>query len=478
MKLRTGVVLTAVFAGGALALAPTQASAQSEPKDNMWTRSATLYLSQAQSNPNPEEKQDRYQEALNVSLEGIENQPDNPQGYYQAGRALVGLGDFLRADSMLTKAEELWPEYTEETVPVREFAWIQAYNAAIPALNAGNTDEALQQLERAHVIYQGRPEAMLNLGQVYTQQGNPGRAIEMYQMALEIMTGPSLDEQDEQTQDNWRQNEQIAAFNMAQLMAQEGRNEEAAQAYEAYLARSPDNVDALSNLAIVLMNMDMADSAQAIYEGLLSNPDLGPRDYFSAGIGLFQAEQYALAAQAFSKSAEMNPQSRDANYNLAQALYLVEDYEKLIPVATRLVELDPYNQNAHTFYVRGLLMGGDEEAAQEAYTHMQELPIDVYDLQLQPSGSGGATLFGTVENRMAEEGATVGIRIHFLSEEGTELGATDVDVQLTALETSTAFQAEVSADEPAMAYWYEVTTEIPTVELPEEAADTTGTSGD
>ena len=29
-----------------------------------------------------------------------------------------------------------------------------------------------------------------------------------------------------------------------------------------------------------------------------------------------------------------------------------------------------------------------------------------------------------------------------------------------------------------MAYWYEVTTEIPTVELPEEAADTTGTSGD
>jgi tetratricopeptide (TPR) repeat protein len=474
MKLRTGLVLSAVVAGGTLAWAPADASAQTEPKDNMWTRSATLYLSQAQSNPNPEEKRQRYEEALNVSMEGIENEPDNPQSYFQAGRALLGMGDFLRADSMFTQAEEIWPEYVEETQQWREFGWVQAYNAAIPALNAGNYDEAAQQLERAHTIYRGRPEAMLNLGQVYSQQGNDERAMEMYSMALEVMRGPAFEQQDSVTQANWRENEVVAVFNVAQLHASAGQYPEAAAAYESFLETDPGNTDALSNLAIVLINMEMPDSAQAIYERLLGSEGMGAREYFNAGIGLFQGEQYELSAMAFEKVVEVTPDSRDANYNLAQALYLIEDYERLIPVGERLLTLDPYNVNSHTFYVRALLMSGDEESAQVAYDHMESLPIEVHGMQVQPSATGG-TVVGQVENRMSEEGTTVSIRVHFLSDTNEELGTVDVDVQLTALETSTPFQAEVESEIPVLGYWYEVTSEIPTVELPEEEADTTGT---
>ena len=53
----------------------------------------------------------------------------------------------------------------------------------------------------------------------------------------------------------------------------------------------------------------------------------------------------------------------------------------------------------------------------------------------------------------------------------------DVDVQLAGLETSVPFQADLESDQPLLAYWYEVTNsaDIPTVELPEEPADTTGT---
>jgi hypothetical protein len=79
MKLRTGLILSAVLAGGVLVLAPTNASAQ-EPKDNMYTRSATLYLSQAQTQPDPEEKRQRYMEALDVSRQGIEKSV-KPPGY-------------------------------------------------------------------------------------------------------------------------------------------------------------------------------------------------------------------------------------------------------------------------------------------------------------------------------------------------------------------------------------------------------------
>jgi len=476
MMLRTRLILAAFVAGGALATVPAAAATQQEPEDNMWTRSATLYLSQAQSNPNPEQKQARYQEALDAAREGIENRPDNATSYYQAGRALVGLNDFLAADSMLTSAEELWPDMVEETVPVREFAWVQAYNMAIPAINAGNQDEALAQLERAQIIFQGRPEAMLNLGSLYTQRGDTEKATEVYTSAIEVIRGPALAAQDSVTQQNWIENEQIAVFNLAQLHAAAERYPEAAELYDSYLERNPGNVDALGNLAIVMINMEMPDSAQAIYEELLNKPDMGTRDFFNVGIGLFQGEQYELAAMAFQKVVDVAPMNRDATYNLSQVLYLMEDYERLVPISTTLLELDPYNVNSHTFYVRGLLMSGDSEEAQVAYDHMEAMPIEVYDLQVQPRSNGGM-VSGMIENRASEEGATVGVRMHFLDEEGEEVGTADVDVQLTSLETSAPFQAEVTADRQVMAYWYEVTTEIPVVEVPEAEADTTGTTG-
>jgi tetratricopeptide (TPR) repeat protein len=262
---------------------------------------------------------------------------------------------------------------------------------------------------------------------------------------------------------------------MAQLMAQEGRDSEAATAYEQFLSRNPGHLEALTNLAIVLTNMEMADSAQAIYSALLDRDDLTPRDYFNAGIGLFQSEQYALAAQAFEQVAAVAPESRDANYNLAQALYLIEDYDRLVPVSTKLVALDPYNQNSHTFYVRALLMSGAEEEAQEAYDYMEALPIEVHSLQLAPLTEGGGSVTGQIENRASEEGATIGVRIHFISSDGVDVGAADVDVQLTGLETSTSFRAELESDQVLLAYWYEITTAVPTVELPEEEPDTTGT---
>lgn len=474
MAVRTGLILSALVAGGVVMLAPARASAQQEPKDNMWTRSATLYLSQARTNPSPEEKRQRFEEALKVSREGIEKEPDNPQGYFQAGQALIGLGNFVAADSMLTHAEELWPDYKAEIDQHREYAWVQAYNAAIPALNAGNTQEAEQQFMRAHAIYRGRPEAMLNLGQIAATAGDADAAIAHYQTALEILRGPEAAAQDSTTQHNWLQNEQIATFNLAQLLAQEGRNEEAAAEYQGFLDRNPDNIQAMTNLAIVLTNMEMADSASAIYDNLLNRDDLSARDYFNAGIGLFQAEQYDRASDAFEKVVAIAPDSRDATYNLAQTLYLVEDYDQLASVSEKLVELDPANTNAHTFYVRALLNTGQEEAAQEAYDHMQAMPVEVHSLQLSPRGSGGGSLYGQVENKRTEEGATLGLRIHFIGSTGAEVGATDVEVQMPGLETSVPFQADLESDQELIAYWYELTTELPLVEVPEEEADTTG----
>ena len=182
---------------------------------------------------------------------------------------------------------------------------------------------------------------------------NVDDAVDWYRVALEMLRGPLFEEQTPENQMTWAENEEIAAFNLAQILANAGRNEEAETAYRTYLERSPDNVTALSNLAVVLMGMDRNDEAAEIYQGLLARTDLDARDYYVTGIGLYNAENYSMAAQAFGRSYELIPESRDALYNYAQALYLAGEMDELYPAAVSLVEMDPYNNNVYRLLARG-----------------------------------------------------------------------------------------------------------------------------
>ncbi|HYH82168.1 MAG TPA: tetratricopeptide repeat protein [Longimicrobium sp.] len=66
----------------------------------------------------------------------------------------------------------------------------------------------------------------------------------------------------------------------------------------------------------------------------------------SSGATLFGQNKFREAAEIFSFVHDQDPNSRDAWYNHSLALYKVEDWTALIPVATRLVSIDPLNYNA------------------------------------------------------------------------------------------------------------------------------------
>src|SRR5690606_10693846 len=171
------------------------------------------------------------------------------------------------------------------------------------------------------LIYDKMPNARLQLGGLYARKGETERAIEAYRGALEILRGPASQTVPERQREQWRENEEAAAFNLAQLLAGAGRDEEAAQAYRDFLAREPQNRTAKSNLAIVLGRMGKTEEASEIYTELMSQPDLTDSELFSIGIGLYNAEEFERAAEAFRKTLAVNPHSRDALYNLAQAIY-------------------------------------------------------------------------------------------------------------------------------------------------------------
>ncbi len=469
MKFQLGVVLaasTVIVAGGCAAGSgggaadtplPPDVEQGVPPRDNMFTRTAALALSQAMQNADPSERAARYQDALQASLEGITNQPNNPQSYRQAGEAYVGLNDLAGADSMWTKAEDLYPLYSFDLDPLREQQWVNQYNLGVNQIQAGNMEGAIPLLEGAHTIYKGRPEAMLNLGSLHAQLGNDGDAVDWYRVALAMLRGPLFEQQTPESQVTWAENEEIAAFNLAQILANAGRNEEAEAAYRTYLERNPDNVTALSNLAVVLMGMDRNDEAAEIYQGLLARTDLNARDYYVTGIGLYNAENYSMAAQAFGRSYELIPESRDALYNYAQALYLAGEMEELYPAAVSLVEMDPYNNNVYRLLAQGLMAQGDTtEAARVLEEDMSSLEFEIDGTMLQPFGGGGGVVNGELLNLSLPEGGSIDIRVFFLGADGLEVGTQDVSVRVPAADMREVFRVELDTDQDVVAYRYEV----------------------
>ena len=205
------------------------------------------------------------------------------------------------------------------------------------------------------------------------------------------------------------------------------------------------------------MAMDRNEEAAEIYQGLLARTDLDARDYYVTGIGLYNAENYSMAAQAFGRSYELIPESRDALYNYAQALYLAGELDELYPAAVSLAEMDPYNNNVYRLLAQGLMAQGDTaEAARVLEEEMATLEFEIDGTMLQPFGGGGGVVRGELVNHSLAEGGSVDIRVFFFGVDGLEIGTQDVSVPVPAAEMREVFEVEMDTDQDVVAYRYEV----------------------
>ncbi|TVP78049.1 MAG: hypothetical protein EA352_02665 [Gemmatimonadales bacterium] len=429
-----------------------------EPVDNEYVAEALLFQSQAAQLDEEEEEefQRLMQRTLESAQQGIESYPDNPQHYFQAGEAYFGMGDYEAAAEMFDRAEELYPRYIWETLLYRETAWVEIFNEGIDMLEAGDRDGAVANFERANELYDYRPEVMLNLASIYAEEARYEDAIEQYARAIEVIDSEWFDRVDEETQEVWSENRQIAVQNRAQLFLVTERYEEAAREYEAIIEEDPDNLQALSSLAAALVASGQSDRAESLFEDLLARDDLNAVDYFTIGVGLYQADSFAEAATAFREAWERVPEHRDNIFNLSQSLYLAEDYEQLHEFATRLVEIDSHNPIAYQLQAQAYLQHADDEAAGlAAYEQGETLPFSVTQLEIVPA-DGGTALVGFVTNLAGQAGQTVDLRLHFFDYEGAALGTEEVSVQLEGEAEPVQFTVRAPDDPGLFGFRYEV----------------------
>lgn len=469
-----------------------QAQKTHKPSSNSLTRSAEVYLSSARKAAGADEKESFYKRTLEATQKAIERDDQNPTPYQQAGQAYLGLGDYARADSMLDKAESLWPDYEKEDAPLREAAWVELYNQTVPLLQQKKLDEAKQKLEMADQIYQGRPQARVTLASIYQNEGDYDKAISTYEGALDILNGPPSKNLKPEEAAKWKEEETRVNESLARLLMTAKKYDQAVKLFQAQVKANPDDASAKMNLATALAMTGQTDQADELYGQLLSQSGLSDTDYFNMGIGLFQAKQYQKSAQAFRKATVANPYNRDAYFNLAEALYaraqainkadssatagqktqnaaeLKQLYQDMLDATQKTREQDPNNLTALQLAALASRGMGDIASSPKEQTEWKNktlallqkqdsAKVEVSNVKLARTGSS-YTVTGDISNLRLAEGAPITVKITLLGKDGAPLDTQTVTVNAPAPKANTSFEANAASKEDVAGWKYEITT--------------------
>lgn len=476
------------IAVAALLLVPATAYAQ-KPSNTLETRSALLYLSRAEAAQHPADREKFLKQAFDLAVTGTQKDPGNSKAWFTLGQIYTVMGNAAGVDTAFDKAEQMWPDYAKETEPLRYRVYAIAFNNGVEALKANNTAAAVTAMEAAETVWPKVPTAALNLGSIYARTNQMDKAVVAYRRALTILTGPERKAQNEAGQKQWAEWEEAASFNLAQLLAGAGKNDEAAAAYEMYLKNNPNSSMAKSNLAIVYSRMGKTEDATRIYNDLLGQ-DLPAEDYFAVGVGLFRGQQFDQASQAFRKAITKNVNMRDAYYNLAQSLYSMISnleeargkakiadqkpmeaqlrgmYEELYNVTEKARALDPNNRNVLALLARAYRGLSDVTDAKvesdkwkaktlEVLSLHEAMPIEVANVTLVADGAE-AKLAGEIINLKTPEGQPIKLNVTFFAPDGTSLSTQEVVVTAPKAEEQVPFSATFKTDKPVAGWKYEL----------------------
>lgn len=484
MKLRLGVVLAAAMtavmtacgsagSSGTTSRAPTpggEVLAPGEsPRENQYTREAAGYMEEAQEAEGPADA--LWQQAVDAAQMAIEQDSTNPLPYYQQGVAYIQLDEYQMADAALDRAEDLRPVYQLETESFREQAWIAKYQEAVGLINSGDVEGGVAQLEEANMIYDRRPEIFFALGSLYSQLDRPQDAIDALESAQAIIESDRIEEMDSTTQASWRESAEQIPSMIAQALMQTGDYGAAASAIRGLLAEDPNNPMLLRNLANLYVEMEQPDSAAAVYDRLLQQPNLQPTTLYSAGIGYYNLDDFIKAADAFDRVIELAPRDRDAVEMLNRSLQLeylanrgdsvevpAAAIERISEAAALWQELDPNSSNAYLVGAQVANVQGNGEEAGRMIQMIEQLPVVMQNLQLQRYADGGGIVTGAVMNQSLDQGTPVTVEFTFYGEGGNVIGTQNAQLTAGPADSPVPLQVDFASDQTVRGYSYEVRT--------------------
>jgi tetratricopeptide (TPR) repeat protein len=143
------------------------------------------------------------------------------------------------------------------------------------------------------------------------------------------------------------------AVEAAQGAQQKTLAKDAAAALQAFAAANPTSPDALrAQPTLVRMLLLSGDTAAVVgtFTDKLANPSkYSDLDLTQSGVTASQIGRQADAAKLFEAALSVNPYERDALNNLSATLLQLKQFDKIVPIASRLIAIDPSNPDNLAF---------------------------------------------------------------------------------------------------------------------------------
>ena len=278
-----------------------------------------------------------------ISLEtkrGVVGLTDNPDADFDLAVAL---------DAAFKVVETAMPECISETVKWRgQKPWVDVVNKAIERLNAEDSDSAAYAAQRAITLNPFAPYGYVVLANVKQRQQKTTEAFGLYRTAVELAQKDTI--YDEIRRQSLIYLGSLAADSAevaADAAARKPYIDQARMAFEAILADKGAG-DAAANARSGLCRVAIVSGDTAAlrkdYTEPLANPSAHSySDLMNAGVCMARAEMGTEAGTLFRGALEKNPYHRDALSNLAIVLLRMDLFDEAVPLASRLVSVEPNN---------------------------------------------------------------------------------------------------------------------------------------
>ena len=369
------------------------------------------------------------------------------------------------ADSAFDAVERAVPACAGETNDYRRPAWAPLVNAAAELINNDQLDSADKLIKRADVIYQGSPHTSYFTAIMAQKRNDLPGAIAANKRTIEIIT-PEQAAKDEGT--NQIRNQVM--YNYAVLLAaqadgqsgdpQKATAREAVAAYKAFLDAYPNDeqrTSAQAGMGRMLAALGDTAAVATVFAEMLADPSkYTDSQLLEGGTNAFNASRFPDAAKLFEAVLARNPYYRDALFNLANTYWSQNQWDKMMPVARRLAQVDPHNQDAWQLLAIAYKGRGDVAKAAKnlaleramydtAVKHVEHKNALTSRVAFTLFAHDGPkhTLRGTVENASAKP-ATYTVRFEFLDKDGKPVAAQDVTVGPVEPKKTAPFTVEVS----------------------------------
>ncbi|MEO6446245.1 MAG: FxLYD domain-containing protein [Gemmatimonadaceae bacterium] len=392
----------------------------------------------------------------------------NPEGTIDLVAATDSAFDVVEAANAACRAD------TEEH---RRRVYAPLVNEAVNVYNQAKIDEAGALVKRGLTVYDEYPLSYIAhniLGNVQQSKDSIDAAVASFKKMAELMKGDTAlaDE---------RQN---VMYNIAQLIMSQGDNlegdaksakfAEASTFLESYLREFPNDAKAQGALARAQIASGNAGAAEKVFGTMIASPgNYTDQQLFEAGVNAARAERAADASKLFELGLQKNALSRDGLFNYAVTLQKLEKWDKIAPVLTRLIEVDPENPDNYQlwalYYQQQAKTAKDAAAKKPAtspeakayvaandsllkyFKRMQEAPVKV-TFNLWSHDETKHTLAGTVENT-SDSSKNYTIKFEFLDAAGNKVTEKDAVVEGVASKGLKSFRVEVEGPN-VLAYRY------------------------